>query len=148
MRIKYFIKAFTELNTTELYQILKLRSEVFVVEQQCAYQDMDDKDIGSYHFMCFVDDHLAGYTRLIPSGISYDEISIGRVVIRSDFRGLKLGQQLMKKSIASCKELFGNSPIRIGAQTYLIKFYNTLGFIETGEPYIEDGIPHIQMMRT
>ncbi len=147
MRIEFFIKAFTELNTTELYQILKLRSEVFVVEQHCAYQDIDDKDQNSYHLMCFVNDHLAGYTRLLPPGVSYDEASIGRVVIGPDFRRLTLGKQLMENSIASCEELFGSSTIRIGAQTYLKKFYNALGFIETGEPYDEDGIPHIEMVK-
>jgi ElaA protein len=97
--------------------------------------------------MCFVNDNLAGYTRLLPPGISYDEASIGRVVIRSDFRGLKLGRQLMENSIISCKELFESSTIRIGAQTYLTKFYNALDFIEIGEPYDEDGIRHIQMVR-
>ncbi|PRD57169.1 GNAT family N-acetyltransferase [Sphingobacterium gobiense] len=147
MRIKYFIKAFKELDTTELYHILKLRNEVFVVEQRCVYQDTDDKDLVSYHLMCFVDDNLAGYTRLLPAGISYDEVSIGRVVVGPKFRGLKLGWQLMEKSIASCKELFGSSTIRIGAQVYLIKFYNGLGFAEIGEPYDEDGIPHIEMIR-
>ncbi|NGM66922.1 GNAT family N-acetyltransferase [Sphingobacterium sp. SGR-19] len=147
MRIEYFIKAFTELNTTELYQILKLRSEVFVVEQRCAYQDIDDKDQDSYHLMCFVNDRLAGYTRLLPPGISYVEPSIGRVVIHPDFRGLSLGKQLMENSIAACTELFESSAIRIGAQTYLKKFYTALGFIETGAPYDEDGIPHIEMVR-
>lgn len=115
MKIKYSIKAFTALNTTELYQILKLRSEVFVVEQHCVYQDIDDKDQDSYHLMCFVNDNLAGYTRLLPPGVSYDEPSIGRVIIRSNFRGLTLGKRLMANSIVSCKELFGSSVIRIGA---------------------------------
>ncbi|TYR31748.1 GNAT family N-acetyltransferase [Sphingobacterium phlebotomi] len=147
MRIEYFIKVFDELNTMELYQILKLRNEVFIVEQCCAYQDLDDKDLDSYHLMCFVNDKLAGYTRLLPPNVSYDEASIGRVVIGSDFRGLTLGKKLMENSIASCKELFGSSAIRISAQTYLTKFYNALGFIETGEPYIEDGIPHIEMIK-
>lgn len=147
MRIEYFIKAFDELNTMELYQILKLRNEVFIVEQRCAYQDLDDKDLDSYHLMCFINDKLAGYTRLLPPGISYNEASIGRVVIGSNFRGLKLGRQLMENSIVSCKDLFKTSPLRIGAQTYLTKFYNSLGFIETGEPYIEDGILHIEMIK-
>jgi len=148
MKIKYSIKAFTALNTTELYQILKLRSEVFVVEQHCVYQDIDDKDQDSYHLMCFVNDNLAGYTRLLPPGVSYDEPSIGRVIIRSNFRGLTLGKRLMANSIVSCKELFGSSVIRIGAQMYLKKFYNALGFVETGLPYDEDGILHIEMIKT
>ncbi|PRD48705.1 GNAT family N-acetyltransferase [Sphingobacterium haloxyli] len=147
MRITYFIKAFKELDTTELYQILKLRNEVFIVEQCCPYQDIDEKDLISYHLMCFVNDNLAGYTRLLPAGVSYDEVSIGRVVVGPHFRGLKLGKQLMEKSISSCKELFGSSTIRIGAQVYLIKFYNALGFAEIGKPYDEDGIPHIEMIR-
>src|SRR5690606_11108916 len=148
MKIKYSIKAFTALNTTELYQILKLRSEVFVVEQHCVYQDIDDKDQDSYHLMCFVSDNLAGYARLLPPGVSYDETSIGRVIIRSNFRGLTLGKRVMANSIVSCKELVESSVIRIGAQMYLKKFYNALGFVETGLPYDEDGILHIEMIKT
>lgn len=146
MKIEYGIKMFDELNAAELYQLLKLRSEVFVVEQQCVYQDLDGKDLDSYHVMCFVDDELVGYTRILPPGISYNEASIGRVVISPNFRGLKLGRQLMENSIRSCKDIFETLAIRISAQTHLTKFYNSLGFIETGEPYIEDGIPHIEMI--
>ncbi|NAW52128.1 GNAT family N-acetyltransferase [Elizabethkingia argentiflava] len=147
MKIEYLVKAFRELDNTELYEILKLRNEVFVVEQNCAYQDLDDKDQRCYHLMCFVDHKFAGYTRILPGGVSYPETSIGRVVIRSDYRALKLGKKLMEKSMEVCEDLFKSSTIRIGAQQYLLKFYNSLGFVEVGEPYDEDGIPHIQMIR-
>ncbi|MDR4894593.1 MULTISPECIES: GNAT family N-acetyltransferase [unclassified Chryseobacterium] len=146
MEIEYFVKSFEELTTTELYQILKLRNEIFIVEQNCAYQDIDDKDLKCYSLMCMVDEKLAGYTRIVPKGLSYEDASIGRVVIGSDFRGVGLGKQLIKNSIRACKEVFGESKIRISAQLYLLKFYNSLGFREIGNPYDEDGIPHIEMV--
>ena len=142
MSIKYFTKSFQELSVDELYSILQLRSEVFVVEQNCVYQDIDGKDLKGYHLMCYADGRLAGYTRLLPAGISYREVSIGRVVIGAQYRGLKLGKQLMEQSIIACGELFEYPAIRISAQAHLSGFYNTLGFEEVGEPYDEDGIPH------
>ena len=147
MKITHQIKAFNELSTSELYEILKLRSEVFVLEQQCLYQDIDDKDQASHHLLCYIRGKLAGYTRLLPPGTSYTEASIGRVLIAPEFRGMRLGWQLMEKSILSIQSLFGTSEIRIGAQVYLKRFYNSLGFIETGAPYNEDGILHIEMCR-
>ncbi|SEA11693.1 ElaA protein [Arachidicoccus rhizosphaerae] len=147
MKIKYLVKSFENLSNKELYRILKLRADVFVVEQQCIYQDLDDKDESSYHLMLLVDDKLAGYTRLLPAGISYPEPSIGRVIIGKPFRGLKLGRQLMEKSIQACQQQYHTSTIRIGAQLYLKNFYNSLGFVQEGQQYDEDGIPHIQMVR-
>lgn len=146
MKIEYFVKSFEELTTTELYQILKLRSEIFIVEQNCAYQDIDGKDLKCHHLMCLVAGKLAGYTRIVPKGLSYEDASIGRVVIGSDFRGLGLGKQLMENSIKACKDVFDESKIRISAQLYLLKFYNSLGFKEIGNPYDEDGIQHIEMV--
>ncbi|MNJ94128.1 putative acyltransferase [compost metagenome] len=147
METIYEIKSFKELSTKDLYEILKLRNEVFIVEQECAYLDLDGKDEQSYHLMCFVNGNLAGYTRLLPQGISYGEAAIGRVVIGKDYRGLKLGRKLMEKSIQACENLFGTKIIRIGAQVYLTDFYRSLGFSESGQPYDEDGIAHVEMLR-
>ena len=147
MDIVYYCKSFDELTTRELYTVLQLRSEVFIVEQNCPYQDIDNKDLKGYHLMCYIDGNLAAYTRLLPGGVSYDEVSIGRVVVSASYRGLKLGKQLMEQSIAACNDLFKNPAIRISAQAHLSKFYNSLGFDETGELYDEDGIPHIEMIR-
>lgn len=147
MKRNYFIKTFNELTNIELYQILQLRSEVFVVEQNCVFQDIDNKDQQSYHHLCYVDGALAGYTRLLPAGLSYKEISIGRVVSSPAFRGIGLGKELVQKSIEACEKVFEETTIRIGAQRHLSKFYNSLGFIESGEPYDEDGIVHLEMVR-
>lgn len=143
----YPIKSFKELSNEELYQILKLRSEVFVVEQHCVFQDMDNKDQESLHVMCYIDDKLAAYTRVLPEGLSFEEVSIGRVITSPLYRGLGLGKEIMEQSIAVCEKLFGITPIRIGAQLYLKKFYNEFGFVEIGDVYIEDGIVHIEMVR-
>jgi len=147
MKTTYYIKTFNELTNIELYQILQLRSEVFVVEQNCVFQDIDNKDQESYHHLCLIDGILAGYTRLLPAGLSYNEISIGRVVTAPAFRGIGLGKELMQKSIEACEKIFEETTIRIGAQRHLSKFYNSIGFIESGEPYDEDGILHIEMVR-
>ncbi len=143
----YVIKHFTELTTPELYEILRLRSEVFVVEQNCPYLDMDNKDQKSFHLLYYTDGELSAYTRLLPAGLSFNEVSIGRVVSSPVHRGKGLGKQLMEASIQACEELFGKSPIRIGAQHYLLKFYQSLGFKEEGALYDEDGIPHIEMVK-
>ncbi|MBE8728292.1 GNAT family N-acetyltransferase [Flavobacterium hungaricum] len=148
MTFSHSIKTFEELTNHELYAMLRLRSEVFVVEQNCPYLDLDNKDQKSFHLLYYVDNQLAGCTRLLPKGISYNEISIGRVVIAPSHRGLGLGVKLMEASILGCEEKFGKGPIRIGAQYHLSKFYNSLGFEEEGEVYDEDGIPHIEMLRS
>lgn len=147
MEKTYFLKAFKELTNDELYRILQLRSEVFVVEQNCVFQDIDNKDQESYHLFCYVDGVIAGYTRLLPAGLSFQEISIGRVVTAPDFRGIGLGKELMQKSIEACEKLFTESTIRIGAQLHLSEFYNSLGFRESGKPYDEDGILHVEMIK-
>lgn len=148
MKFSHTIKSFEELTNQELYQMLRLRSEVFVVEQNCPYLDLDNKDQKGFHLLYYVDNELAGVTRLLPSGVSYNEISIGRVVIARTHRGLGLGKKLMEASIAGCEEKFGKAPIKISAQYHLSKFYQSLGFAEQGEVYDEDGIPHIEMLRT
>lgn len=147
MMHKVEVKKFQELNLEELYQILRLRSAVFVVEQNCPYQDIDNKDQESLHLLYYVGNQFAGYTRLLPAGLSYKEVAIGRVIISPDHRGLGIGKALMTASIEACYALFGNAPIRIGAQVYLLKFYESLGFIPEGEVYDEDGIPHIEMLK-
>ncbi|WET03085.1 GNAT family N-acetyltransferase [Flavobacterium sp. YJ01] len=147
MTFSHTIKSFEELTNHELYNMLRLRSDVFVVEQNCPYLDLDNKDQKGFHVLFHVDNELAGVTRLLPIGVSYDEISIGRVVISRAHRGLGLGVKLMEASIAGCEEKFGKGPIRISAQYHLSKFYQSLGFAEQGEVYDEDGIPHIGMLR-
>ena len=142
----WLCKEFNELSTEELYSILQLRTEIFVVEQNCVFQDMDGKDENAYHLMCYEDDLLIAYTRLLPAGKSYRECSIGRVVTKKIKRGTGIGKELMAISIEYCYRLFGNSPIRIGAQLYLEKFYSSFGFQKVSDIYIEDGIPHIEMV--
>lgn len=147
MTLSYTIKSFDELTNIELYAMLRLRSEIFVVEQNCPYLDLDNKDQKSFHLLYYVNNEFAGSTRLAPAGLSFKEISIGRVVISNSHRGLGLGKKLMEASIEGCYEKFGNGPIRIGAQYHLSRFYQSLGFVEKGEVYDEDGIPHIEMLR-
>ncbi len=140
--------AFNELSVYTLYEILALRQEVFVVEQNCPYQDCDGKDLQSWHLMGRdTSGKLICYTRLLPKGISYENyVSIGRVVSSPSARGTGSGKTLMEESIRMCRELFSNQSIKIGAQTYLLKFYEGFGFRSTGEEYLEDGIPHTKMI--
>ncbi len=143
--ITWSCKSFTELTNEELYKVLQLRMEVFVVEQDCVFQDCDDKDQQSYHYMGWQRDKLVAYTRLMPPGIAYANSSIGRVVTSSLVRGNKIGRELMKRSINKMIKLFGKVSITIGAQLYLKNFYESFGFIKTGDIYLEDGIEHIKM---
>jgi len=149
MNITWYHKHFRDLNTTELYQILQLRNEVFIVEQNCPFQDLDDKDFKCYHLMGFdtVSQKIMAYTRIVPAGVSYEEASIGRVVSSPLARGAGIGKQLMKKSIELLEELYGGVSIRIGAQLYLKKYYESFGFQQDSEIYLEDGIEHILMVR-
>lgn len=145
--INWIVKKFDDLSPHELYAILRLRSEVFVVEQTCVFLDMDNKDQPSYHLMGWQNEKLMAYTRLVPPGIAYKESSIGRVVTSPAARGSGYGKLLMEKSIGQAEALFGKSPIRIGAQVYLTHFYNSFGFEQSSAVYDEDGIDHIQMLR-
>ena len=147
MTINWINKPFNDLSPDELYQILRLRSEVFVVEQQCVFLDMDNKDQQSWHLMGWSDDRLIAYTRLMPPDLAYANPSIGRVVTSPSSRGTGLGRILMEKSLAEIDTLFGKLPVTIGAQVYLKKFYESLGFIQSSDLYDEDGIDHIQMTR-
>jgi ElaA protein len=145
--ITWILKDFDTLTPHELYAILRLRTEVFVVEQACIFQDIDNKDQLSYHLMGLENNTLVAYTRLIPPHLSYEEPSIGRVVIAASARGGGVGKLLMKKSIAEIARLYGKTPIRLGAQLYLKKFYESFGFIQSSDIYDEDGIDHIEMIR-
>ena len=142
----WICKAFDELTAVELYAILRLRSEVFVVEQNCVFLDMDDKDQYCYHLMAWLGDVLAGYSRIVPAGISYEESSIGRIVTSPVLRGHGIGRALIPQSVHTLYTLYGKQPIRIGAQYYLLKFYESFGFVQKGEIYLEDGIEHVQML--
>jgi ElaA protein len=145
MHLNWVFKKFDELTAAELYAIMQLRNEVFVVEQDCVYQDADGKDPECYHLAGWDGKNLAAYTRIIPPGISYDQASIGRVVTSPGYRGTGAGRLLMKESISKTFSLFNCNEIRIGAQVYLTKFYQSLGFIPGSEEYLEDDIPHIEM---
>lgn len=145
--MEFKIKTFQDLTTTELYALLQLRSEVFVVEQDCVYQDVDGKDQNALHVLGYKNGGLIGYTRLFNAGNYFSEASIGRVVIKASERKFSYGHDLIKKSIAVIASEFNKTEIHISAQTYLTKFYQAHGFVQVGEGYLEDDIPHIKMVR-
>jgi ElaA protein len=147
MQIQWLLKKFEELTPYQLYAILKLRSEVFVVEQNCVFQDADDKDQSSYHLMGFNNNKLIAYTRLVPPGKIYEQVSIGRVVTSPSVRGSGAGKELMKQSVDAVYNLFGAHPIKLGAQLYLKQFYGLFGFEQMSDVYLEDGIEHIYMIK-
>lgn len=140
-------KTFQDLTNDELYAILQLRSEVFMVEQNCVYQDLDGKDQRALHVIGIKDDKLVAYTRIFGPDDYFKEASIGRVVVAKTERQYKYGYEIMEASIKSVKDHFKVDTIKISAQTYLKKFYNNLGFKEIGEEYLEDGIPHVEMIK-
>jgi len=145
--MNFYVNVFDELDLKQLYRILEIRSEVFVVEQDCVYQDMDGKDSSSYHVLGYVNGEIHAYTRIVPPGVSYDKYaSIGRVLTTMEVRRDGYGRKLMKESIKACQSLYPKHGIKISAQTYLLKFYNGLGFEQVGEGYLEDGIPHVAMV--
>jgi ElaA protein len=148
MKLNWILKKFEALTPYELYDIMWLRNEVFVVEQNCVYQDADYKDQKGWHYMG-VDEEgkLMAYVRLLPPGVSYEEPSIGRVLTNPAARGTGVGRVLMQQAIEQCKALFGDVPIKIGAQYYLLQFYSSLGFVQTSAIYLEDNIEHIEMIR-
>ncbi len=141
------LKKYDDLALNELYDILRLRAEVFVVEQNCPYNDLDGRDQASFHLQGRDEKgQLVASTRLVPRGVSYENYaSIGRVVTSPTARGTGAGRELMRVSIEKCAELFEGERVKIGAQAYLLKFYESLGFRSTGEEYLEDGIPHVAM---
>lgn len=146
--IQWVFKSFAQLDAGELYEILKLRSRVFVVEQQCIFLDMDDLDRQAYHLAGYVNGKLAAVTRILPAGTAYTGYaSIGRVVTAPEVRRQSYGFALMTKSLECLYGLYGPVPVKIGAQLYLKKFYESLGFSQAGEVYLEDGIEHIPMIK-
>lgn len=145
MTIQWKIKPFETLSLNELYEALRLRSEVFVVEQNCVYQDVDGKDELALHLLGVYNGKIVAYARLFNAGDYFENASIGRVVIKQDFRDRKWGHDLMKTAIKGVNQYFGQSKITISAQLYLQKFYESQGFVKTSEMYLEDDIPHIQM---
>lgn len=140
------IKHFNELNTKELYGILKLRSEVFVVEQRCIYQDIDGHDTDGFHLILKVENQIVGCLRILKKGVTFNQVSIGRVCVKESHRGQKIAQRMMKRAIRFIQSEIMEEEIKISAQTYLIKFYERLGFNEVSDKYLEDGIPHIDMI--
>lgn len=146
MELVWTCNHFNELSNTELYKILQLRSSVFIVEQNCVYQDIDNKDLVCHHVCGWAGDKLAANTRLVPAGKSFKEVSIGRVVTNAECRKGGYGRELMRRSIEKCYEVFGKQDIRIGAQLYLKKFYEDFGFEQCSAIYLEDGIEHIEMI--
>ena len=139
------VKSFEELSKLELYKILRLRAEVFIVEQNCVYQDIDDKDHKAHHVMLLKEESIIGYTRIFNPDDYFDEASIGRVVISQKERHNNYGSDLMNASINFIHNQLQEQVIKISAQCYLEKFYKGLGFIPKGESYLEDGIPHVAM---
>ena len=141
------VKKFDDLHIKELYKLLQLRSEIFVVEQDCVYQDIDGKDEKALHVIGFKNDEVVAYTRIFKPGDYFENASIGRVAVRSDYRKYGYGKVIMQASIKAVEERFTRNDIKISAQVYLTKFYNDLGFKAIGEGYLEDGIPHIAMIK-
>ena len=145
--IAWKFAAFDALTLNELYAVLQLRSEVFVVEQACIFQDMDGADTAAMHLLVTSGGRLVAYARCFAAGMKFKEASIGRLITHSEFRGSGAGHVLVRRAIASVSQQWGPQAIRIGAQARLENFYRQHGFAVTGAPYIEDGIPHIEMLR-
>lgn len=140
------LKKFEELKVEEIYKILEIRNEVFIVEQQCAYQDCDGKDENAYHLYLQDNDKIIAYLRILNKGVSYDEISIGRVLVHKNYRGKGISREMMLKAINFIELNLNEKEIKIQAQSYLVDFYGSLGFKETSNEYLEDNIPHIDML--
>lgn len=144
-QVNWICKPFSQLEPTELYQVLRLRSEVLVVEQNCPYLDEDNRDQESWHLMGFAGDVLVAYCRILPPGLGFSELSIGRVVSSPLVRRKGIGRPLMLNAIRKAWEIYGRQDIRIGAQFYLVDFYASVGFSREGEIYLEDDIEHVEM---
>jgi ElaA protein len=143
MNLRWKDREFAELSVAQLYKIIALRQRVFVVEQNCVYQDVDGLDPRCRHLWAHDGGEIVAYLRLIPAGVTYDEAAIGRVIVAQRMRGTGLGKELMRRGLAAA----GAVPMRLGAQAHLEKFYTDLGFRRVSDVYDEDGIPHIQMLR-
>lgn len=142
-------KHFNDLSLNELYDLIALRIKVFVVEQNCPYQELDGKDKRGYHLICRNGKgELVGTMRILAKGVAFDEVAFGRIVLDEAERGVKEGHQMMKEAMNFCKEEFGDIPIKLSGQKHLEGFYNKHDFYSTGKEYLEDGIPHIEMRYT
>ncbi|MBF6608695.1 MAG: GNAT family N-acetyltransferase [Flavobacterium sp.] len=145
MKLTWKIKRFEELSAHELYNVLSLRNEVFVVEQNCVYQDADGKDKTALHVLGLNEGEIVAYARIFNRGEYFENASIGRVVVEPAFRGKNIGHELMKVAVKSVADLYSEQQITISAQSYLEGFYLQHGFVTQGKPYLEDGIPHVRM---
>ena len=146
MTLRTACKPFDQLSPGELYDILRLRSEVFVVEQNCVFLDMDNKDQFCHHVMVY-SDRLVAVSRLVPPGVIYEEMSVGRIVSHPSARRTGAGKLLVSESLKELFRLYGPGPVKIGAQLYLKRFYESFGFVQCSDVYDEDGIDHIHMLR-
>jgi len=140
------IKGFQDLTNKDVYEIMRARNEVFVVEQDCVYQDCDGKDIEAYHLFLMEKERIVAYLRILPKKVSYDEISIGRVLVLKEYRNKGLARKILLEGINFIENELFSKDIRISAQAYLEKFYISLGFSKCSEIYLEDNIPHIEMI--
>ncbi len=147
MGLSWQCKPFDELSADQMYTILCVRQEVFVLEQECLYLDADGKDRRSLHLMGFDGDELVAYARIVEPGVSYKEVSMGRILSTKNARGTGAGIELMDIGLKEIEDRYGNVPVRISAQTYLLHFYEKFGFHSTGKEYLEDEIPHTEMLR-
>ncbi|MCX2679047.1 GNAT family N-acetyltransferase [Galbibacter sp. EGI 63066] len=145
--LKVDAKSYSELTKEELYELLHLRSEIFVVEQDCVYQDIDYKDQKALHIIGKVTGEIVAYTRIFKPGDYFKNPSIGRVLVKMNYRKYGYGHDIIKVSVEVIHKQYASFPIEISAQTYLKKFYETHGFTQQGEGYLEDGIPHIKMIK-
>jgi ElaA protein len=144
--LNWQLKKFDELKCEELYKIIKIRNEVFVVEQECVYQDCDGKDENSYHLYLEEDSEIISYLRILKKGVSYKEVSIGRVLVNKNYRGKGIAREIMLKAIDFIRQNLNETVIKIQAQAYLVNFYGSLGFKEISNEYLEDNIPHVDML--
>lgn len=148
MKLKFKWSRLESFTALELHEIIKARESVFVVEQNCPYQETDDLDPNAWHLSALVNGELAAYARVVDPEIKNSQPSIGRVMTLKKFRGLKIGRRLMEEAIEFTEQKYPGNAIKISAQVYLQKFYESLGFRAYGEPYDEDGIPHIDMIKS
>ena len=144
--MNFTLKTFDQLTNTELYNILKERTNVFVVEQSCPYPEVDGKDVQSYHLYKEENGEILAYLRILPPGVSYAELSIGRVLVKKEYRGQRLAHELMVRALQFIDEELNETTVKIQAQDYLRNFYSSFGFEAISEVYLDDGIPHVDML--
>ena len=144
--MQYVIKKFGELENIELYKILQLRQEIFIIEQACIYPDIDDKDEGAFHLMAFDGSKIVGSVRILGRGVSYEEVSVGRVTVAKNARGRGIAKEMMQQAMDFVENEMREKHIRISAQSYIVPLYASLGFEIVSEEYLEDDIPHFEML--